>query len=150
MRQPAKYKVNSLRRQRGFSLLETVLAVFLIALIGAGVIRAISTNARASGVLDEKVQATNLATAYLEGIRQLGYDDSASPYASVNATVTKPPQYIVATNIAYGSSTDGLNITWYDTPAADRKLQKITISVSRTSGKLILTTCTFRTTRTEQ
>ena len=132
------------RGQRGFTLLETLLAVFLIALIGVAVLRAIDTNARATGILDERVQATNLVTAYLENIRQLPYSDNASPYNTVNNNITIPTQYGVAVNIAY--SPDGA--TWATTNASGAyKLQRISISVSRTSGKLVLTTCTFRAKR---
>ena len=143
------------RGQRGFTLLETVLAVIIIGLIGMGVIKAIDTNARGSRVLDEKVQATNLVTAYLEGIRQLAYDATTNPYSSVNASITQPPQYSVAVNTAYGSSSDGVNIIWYSTNlSGSLKLQRITISVYRTSGnqtgeRLVLSNCTFRTTRTK-
>ena len=136
------------RGQAGFSLLETVVAVVIIGFIGTGVIKAVDTNARSGRVLDEQVQATNLVTGYLEGIRQLPYSDNASPYNTVSAAVTKPTGYDVVVDIKYGSSSDGFNIIWADTRTTE-KLQKITISVSRTGGKLVLTTCTFRTTRTE-
>ncbi|MEK7354021.1 MAG: prepilin-type N-terminal cleavage/methylation domain-containing protein [Chloroflexota bacterium] len=134
------------RGQAGFSLLETVVAVVIIGFIGTGVIKAVDTNVRSGRILDEQVQATNLVTGYLEGIRQLPYSDNASPYNTVSAAVTEPTGYVVAMNIKY--SPDG-NDWSFDTPAADRKLQKISISVSRTGGKLVLTTCTFRTTRTK-
>lgn len=140
-------KGKSQGRQRGFTLLEMVLGVAIIALIGTGVIKAVDTNARAVRIIDEQVQATNLATAYLEGIKQLAYDDSASPYASVGDTIIKPPQYNVAVNVAYGYLVDGV-LTWATTNnSGTYKLQNISISVSREGGKLVLTTCTFRTTR---
>ncbi len=130
------------RGQGGFTLLEVVLGVIIIGLIGTGVIQAIDTNARAVRVLDEQVQATNLVTAYLEGIRQIPYSDNPSPYANVGDNITKPTQYSVAVNIAY--SADGVNWT---TTHTNENLQKITISVFREGGKLVLSTCTFRTKR---
>ncbi len=132
------------RGQGGFTLLEVVLGVIIIGLIGTGVIQAIDTNARAVRVLDEQVQATNLVTAYLEGIRQIPYSDNPSPYANVGDNVTKPTQYSVAVYIAY--SADGDN--WVATSNnGTLKLQKISILVSRTGGKPVLSTCTFRTKR---
>ena len=140
-----RVKGKRLRGQSGFSLLETVLAVFLIATIGIGVIRAIDTNARATRTLDEQVQGTNLATAYLENMRQLGYDaNSLNPYSTIGNNVAAPPQYNVTVKVEY--SPDG--VTWATTNNTGAyKLQRITISVSRTSGKLVSTTCTFRTKR---
>ena len=133
------------RGQRGFTLIEVVLAVGIIGLIGTGVVKAIDTNARANRVLDEQVIATNLVTSYLENMRQLIYDDSASPYASVGDSVVKPAQYTVAVDIRYS----GNGIDWGNTTnlSGTLKLQKISISVFRTSGKLVLTTCTFRVKR---
>lgn len=131
--------------QRGFTLIEVLVAVAIISAIGTGVIRAVDANARARQLLDERIQATNLVTAYLEGIRQLPYSDSASPYASVDAGVIKPPQYVVAMNIVY--SPDGAFWTT-DSNGGAYKLQKITISVSREGGKPVLSVCTFRTPRT--
>ena len=132
------------RGQRGFTLMEVMVGVIIIGLIGTGVIKGIDANARATRILDEQVQATNLVTAYLEGMRQMSYSDNASPYNSVNATITIPAQYSVAMNIAYSND----DITWSTTNSSGAlKLQKITISVSRTNGKLVLSTCTFRTKR---
>lgn len=136
------------RRQRGFTLIEVVLGVVIISTIGIAIVRAIDTNARTARTFDEKVQATNLVTAYLENIRQLDYDDSANPYASLNATIIKPPRYDVSMDFAYGSSSDGVNIDWYPTSNNSvLKLQKITISVFRTDGRSVLSTCTYRTAR---
>lgn len=136
------------RGQRGFTLIETLIAVVIISAIGTGVIKGIDTNARADRVLDEQVQATNLVTAYLENMRQLDYDNSANPYPAISNNVIMPTQYSVAVNIAYGYSSDGLNINWATTNNSGAyTLQKISISVSRTSGKPVLTTCTYRAKR---
>lgn len=131
-------------RQNGLTLLEVLIAAGMLGLIGLGVIRAIDANARAGRVLDEQVQATNLITAYMENMRQSAYDDSGNAYASIGANVTKPVQFSVVTNIQY--SGDGS--TWSSTNASGSyKLQRVSVSVMRTSGKIVLTTCTFRTRR---
>jgi len=133
-----------LHGQMGFTLIEVLVGVAIIAAIGVGVANAIDTNSRAIRTFDEKVQATNLVTSYLEGIRQLPYSDDTNAYASVSQGIVKPFQYIVTMNITY--SPDG--IYWApNSNGGAYKLQKITISVSREGGKPILSTCTFRTTR---
>ena len=130
--------------QRGLTLLEVLIAAGLIGLIGVGIARALDTNARAGRVIDEQVQATNLITSYMENMRQLSYDDSANAYASIGNNVTMPAQFAVSVNLAY--SGDGTN--WASTNNSGAyKLQKISISVVRTNGKVVLTTCTFRTMR---
>ena len=142
---PLQTKFKLFQGQMGFTLIEVLVGVAIIAAIGIGVIRVIDTNARARQVLDEQVQATNLVTAYLEGIRQLPYSDNASPYASVSASIVKPPQYVVAMNIAY--SPDG--VYWAPTNNNGAyKLQRITISVSH-GDKPVLSTCTFKSPRTK-
>ncbi|MFH1382832.1 MAG: type II secretion system protein [Chloroflexota bacterium] len=141
-----KKKFIFLQEQMGFTLIEVLISVVIIAAIGLGLNRALFTNARARQVLDEKVQATNLVTNYLEGIRQLPYSDNASPYVSVSNSIVKPPQYIVAMDIAY--SPDGVN--WAtDNNNGAYKLQKIRISVSREGGKPVLSSCTFKSPRTK-
>ena len=140
----AKRKSRLLQRQRGFTLIEVLVAVALIVALGTAIASAMNTNASARRVLDEKIQATNLVTDYLEAIRQLPYDDVASPYAGVANSIVLPNQYVVTMRFFY--SPDGT--TWVtNNNSGAYKLQKISISVSRTTGRLVLTTCTFRTPR---
>lgn len=144
MRRQGKVISRLFSGQTGLTLIEVVVSVALIAAIGVSVINAIDTNARTRRVLDEKVQATNLVTAYLEAIRQVPYSDDANAYSYVGDSITKPPQYIVTINVTY--SPDGVN--WFtDNNSGAYKLQKLVISVLRQGGKPVLSTCTFRTPR---
>jgi prepilin-type N-terminal cleavage/methylation domain-containing protein len=133
--------------QSGFSLIEIIVGVAIIATIGLVLINAIDTNAKSRGILDEKVQATNIITAYLEGIRQVPYSATAHPYASVEESIYLPNQYLLDVSIDY--SPDGTN--WFaDDNSGSYKLQRIGISVLREGGKYVLSTCTFKTTRVKQ
>lgn len=130
----------------GFTLIEVLLAAALISAIGIAIASATSANASARRVLDEKIQATNLVTAYLEEIRQMDYSDNSSPYSSVSENIIPPPQYVISMHFAY--SNDGN--TWETTNHSGTwHLQRISVTVSREGGRDILTTCTFKSPRIE-
>lgn len=130
--------------QRGFSLVEALLAVAIMAAIGVAFIAALDTNVKATGTLDEKVTAVNLATAHFEAIRELPYDNTYPEYSSAADNITIPPQYSVVIDCDYSS--DGT--TWSDTySSSDQTLQRITISVSREGGEPVFSTCTYRAER---
>ena len=145
MRWLGKERIRFLRGQRGFTLIEIILAAAILAVIGVVLLNALDTNAKATRQLDEKVVATNLATAYFEAIKASPY---AETYDDAVAGITVPPQYIVNVDIDFssdGDTTDG-QITWVDTYNGET-LQKITITVSREGGTPILSICTFKTKR---
>jgi prepilin-type N-terminal cleavage/methylation domain-containing protein len=133
--------------QMGFSLIETLVGVAILSILGLVVIRAIDSNNNSRVILEEKTQAANIITAYLEGVRQLTFSDETDPYSSIQDNIVLPPQYVLDINITY--SPDGE--AWYSTSNNGAyKLQKINIVVLRESGKPILSGCTFKTTRVTQ
>ena len=130
-----------LQGQRGFTLIEVVVAVGILGLIGAGLLTALDTNTRAVGILDEQVVAVNLATSYFEAIKAMSYADT---YPEPKDIITVPPQYSVNVDLYFSSDGD----TWVDTynPEIGHTLQKIIVSVLRV-GKPVLSICTYRTER---
>ena len=140
MRWLGKGRFRFLRGQRGFTLIEVVLAAAILAVIGVGLLNALDTNAKATRTLDEKVVATNLATAYFEAIKAVPYAETYPKDQSPLNNIIIPPQYDV--DIRTEFSTDG-GVIWGD--YVDNALQKIAISVSREGGRHVLTICTFRT-----
>ncbi len=145
MRWLGKESFRFLRGQRGFTLIEVLVAAAILAAIGVVLLNALDTNAKATRQLDEKVVATNLATAYLEAIKASPY---AETYDDVVADITIPPQYIVNVYIQFssdGASGDGID--WVDTYNGET-IQKIAVTVSREGGRTVLTICTFKTKRT--
>ncbi len=149
MRWLGKRRLRFLRGQRGFTLIEVLVAAAILAAIGVGLLNALDTNAKATRQLDEKVVATNLATAYFEAIKAAPYDITDPYYDDAVAGITIPPQYIVNVDIQFssdGASGDGID--WVDT-YTDETIQKLTVSVSREGGEHVLTICAFKTKRAE-
>jgi len=144
MRWLGKERLRFLREQKGFTLVETLVAVAIMAAIGVGLLTALDTNARATRTLDEKVVATNLATAYIEAVKAMPY---AETYPEPENLITIPPQYIVSVDIDFSSDgTSGDGIDWVDT-YTDENIQKLTVTVSREDGNHVLTVCAFKTKR---
>ena len=138
MRQLLERKIGLFPGQKGFTFLEVLIALFILGALGAALLTALQTNDRATRTLDEKVVATNLATAYFEAIQVLPYADN---YTSAGDNITIPPQYSVAIKIQY--SINGTD--WVDAYSG-QTLQKITIIISR-EGRPVLSVCTFKTAR---
>ena len=137
-------KLKFLCKQKGFTLIEILVALAIMSAIGVGLFNAVNTNARATRQLDETVVATNLATAYIEAIKARPY---AETYPAAETIITVPSQYNVTIDISFsndGASEDG--ITWVGT-YTDETIQKLTVIVSRETGPAILTLCAFKTKR---
>ena len=132
------------RGQRGFSLLEVLVAVGILGIVGVGVLQAIDTNARATRTLDEQVVASNLATAYIEAIKTMPYYTTVQDYLNDEkiTSITIPPQYNVNVNIDFTS--DGTTFGLY---TGTETLQKIAVTVSREGDKPVLSICSFKANR---
>ena len=137
----AKGRFGFFREQTGFSLAEVLIAVAILAAIAVVFISALDTNARAIRTLDERVVATNMATAYFEAISNSDYETVPPYYDDVVANITIPAQYEVNYSISF--SDDGH--VWSDTYSDEtlQTLQKITVFVSH-QEKPVLSICTFK------
>ena len=133
-----KQRLGQFRRESGFTILEVLIAVGILGFIGVAVIVALDTNSRAVRTLDERVVATNMATAYFEAISKSDYDTEPPYYDNVVDNITIPAQYEVNYSVSF--SVDGH--VWSDTYSGET-LQKITVFVSH-QGKPVLSMCTFK------
>jgi len=135
--------------QKGFTLLEVLIAVAILAAIGVVLLQGVGTFSGSYRISEEKAIAGNLAADYLEAIKGIVYADT---YPNAGDNIVRPFQYDVAVNISfydgYTSWVDpstGLRheeIVWVDN-YTDQTLQKITVSVLR-EDRSILTICTLR------
>jgi len=119
--------------------MEVLIALFILGALGVALLTALQTSDRTTRILDEKVTATNLATAYLEALKVLPYADN---YTSAGDNITIPPQYDTP-EIKIQYSTDGT--IWVDAYSG-QTLQKIAIIISR-EGRPVLSVCTFKMAR---
>ena len=134
----AKRKFRFFRRKAGFTLIETVVALGILAAIAVGFLAALDTNSRATRQLDERVTAANLATTYLEAIRQCSYADTYPNVDCLLDDITIPFQYDVSIDTA--CSSDG---TTFGTCTGAETFQRITVTISR-EGRYILSVGTYR------
>jgi prepilin-type N-terminal cleavage/methylation domain-containing protein len=95
MRWLGKGRLRFLRGQRGFTLIEVVVAVAILAAIGVIFISAIDTGYGSVRILDEKTQAEALIRSQLDAIKVSPYEDSGI----YPVTVTLPPQYSMTINV---------------------------------------------------
>ena len=132
--------------QRGFSLLESLIAVAILAAIGVTLANALDTNSRAIQIADDQKTAVNLITVYFEAIKDIDYSEEYPLDQPPLNSIIIPPGYDVhiRTDFCIDCSTDG-GVVWGEwNESADNALQRIKISISH-GGKPILSMCTFRT-----
>ena len=96
---PRERRFAARRNEKGFSLVEVVVAVAIIGLIGLGFSAAFGTGFKVLAQTDELETAKNLAETQMEYVRSLPYDSSgtyaAGPipgeYPNYSAAVTSAP-----------------------------------------------------------
>jgi prepilin-type N-terminal cleavage/methylation domain-containing protein len=119
-----------MRRERGFSFIEVVIALGVLGIIAVGFLSGLGTASKGLLIADERETANNLAEAQIENIKQQGYDN-----------INDPPQYSLMSGIPSSYSIDQPMVERIDkdgNPLTDDGVQKITITV-RHNGKEVLT-----------
>ena len=119
------------QEERGFTLVEVLVAVAILAVIGVVFMNAMTTSFRSVGIQDEQITADSLARTQLEIIKAADY---APTY---EVTVEVPFQYSIPPIESPYVLWDEENDEWVES-VNDTKLQKITVRVSREGGKAVL------------
>jgi len=135
------------RRQGGFSLVETVVAVAIIGTIGVVLLRAVDANNRTTGQLDQQTVAQNMIAAAVENIRNRDWDYT-DDYSDLETSVPSDLDTSLVLNIVpecnIGGSSD---VIVPGACVADSNWQKISLTVTDPGGTTILRVCTFRAAR---
>ena len=124
------------RGQAGFTLIEVLVAVALFAAITVVFMNALDATSRNTRVIDEHTTARNLATTFIETIRN---EPFSANYTTATDSIALPSQYDVEVDLKY--SADGGD-TWSDNYSLIN-LQRITIAVKR-AGRTVQSLCGYK------
>ncbi len=132
MRWLRKGSFRFLQGQRGFTLIEVVVALGILAFIGVVFISAMFTGFRSTGIQDEQITAESLARTQLEIIKASDYLVNYD-----HLKINEPPQYFITIESPYVEYFDDVADVWVES-VDDTNLQKVTVRVSREGGKPVL------------
>lgn len=126
---PDHKHVAGARSQRGFMMIEMMLAVAIVGTAMFAVVSAFSTSARASVFMQETATAQWLATSQIEFIRTAEYVNTPGTYENVPS----PAGYTVAN-------------TTSTVTGGDSNIQTVTVTIAK-SGEVVYTTSTVKVNR---
>ena len=122
-----------LKNERGFTLLEVIVALGIFGVVGVAFIAALSSSFQTQDITKEQVQGENLVRSALEEIRFLPYQATYTP------SVPVPTQY--ALTVTTTQYVDALG-----TPYPLTEIQKNTATASR-DGRALVTVEDLKTLR---
>ncbi len=115
-----------MKDERGFSLIETLIAIALLGIIGVAFLSGLSTASKVLFITDERETAKNLAESQMENVKDQVYEyDDPQSYEQPDTPSTDYPDYTISINA------DPLH-------PADDGIQKITVVIKH-HGKEVIT-----------
>jgi prepilin-type N-terminal cleavage/methylation domain-containing protein len=92
-----------MKQEKGFSLIEVVLAIALLGVVAVAFLGALATGSKTIFIADERATAESLARAQMEYVRNQDYDAE-----------NNPPQYALIPDIPAGYDIAGYDGSDYD------------------------------------
>lgn len=117
--------------QQGFTLIEVLVAVALLATMGVGFLSALTTGTNATSVLEKKVDIDWLARTQMEYTKQAPYvsDIGTGIYEEIDGKPGNP--YAIPSNYDVV-----VEASWVD--PSDTNIQKITVKIKRGTDTLLV------------
>jgi prepilin-type N-terminal cleavage/methylation domain-containing protein len=134
-----------MEREKGFSLLEVMLAIALMGIIAVAFLGALSTGSRAIFIADERATAESLARTEMEYIKNCNYADLPTSWSYElpsnpplwDGGHTLPPGYDGYSLEVSGNIFDADGDGDIEVPGDDDGIQKITIIVYHNNKPII-------------
>ena len=120
-----------MKNEEGFSLIEVLVSVMVLAMVGLAFLSALATSARATLIMDERTTARNLACSQMEYVKSQDYTASYTP-----APIPDGDDYI-----GYSA-----NITAELLHGTEDGIQKITVKIEH-NNKVVTTLETYKVNR---
>ncbi len=118
-----KYMKQAPGEESGFTLVEQIVTLAILAMVLTAGMAALATGALALNVATSRNEAMNLAQAQMECIKNQDFDGTGvSPYSTCSATIVPPSGYLVD----------------FDVKPIDPSLQKIEVNVKRGSTVVLI------------
>ena len=127
-----RFSIRSMRSEKGFTLMEVIIAIALLGIVAVGLLSGLSTGSRAIFVADKRATAESLARTEMEYVKNQDYSVVALwDYELPSRTTVNKPSWWDAANHSLPAGYDGytVNVTAEPLHAPDDGIQKITVIV---------------------
>jgi len=121
-----------MEREKGFSLIEVMIAVALLGVVAVAFLSALGTGSKAIFIADERATAESLARTEMEYVRNQDYSGAPWAYDLPSGTPpADPPTWWASANHTLPAGYDGytVDVTAVPLHATDDGIQKITVIV---------------------